>query len=508
MHMGHVLTAAHQDLTRLTPELGRDFDNLFRIFTCQGAVAYLKRCKEVRKALYMHWQGTEPYAPSLFRSAVRSEDVTLTFSMLQALSLFLKVQLPEIVKPSELESFMSRLPRSSSIIAGQDSLLSRTIPDLQWTELRFKTATGACYERVKPHERCDLSEYWFPDPRWREVFSHPLQLGVRQSMTFTGTSRACQVPKDFDRDRLIFIEEYGRQALQQSLMLYLYDKVHSSRLSKYTRFEDQTYNSNLILGRDATQWATIDLSNASDSIGVSQIYKLTRKLPYLRSALLHSRPKSVDGHSTTVFNTMGCGTCFPMMTIFISTALHRVFEDAHLPLEFRVYGDDIVVPLTHVDHAIAALSALGFTPNMNKTFSKGPYRETCGVESFMGHDVTPLRIRHLDHHRGRIVAYSNQAYLRGMYNLSDYFRSLVPAVGLHPEGYISRSGMTDYPTRYHAGYHNHQVLVPRSVVCKGARGDKTLAHLHAALGMGSKVVSDGGRSASKPTELAWASVAG
>nr|QDH88333.1 MAG: hypothetical protein H4Bulk474689_000001 [Leviviridae sp.] len=61
--------------------------------------------------------------------------------------------------------------------------------------------------------------------------------------------------------------------------------------------------------------------------------------------------------------------------------------------DVAVYGDDIVVPVDCVDECVRLLEFCGFTLNMDKSFWRGSFRESCGMHYFKGHDVTPLYVK-------------------------------------------------------------------------------------------------------------------
>jgi len=61
-------------------------------------------------------------------------------------------------------------------------------------------------------------------------------------------------------------------------------------------------------------------------------------------------------------------------------------EDVH------VYGDDIIVRKSVYEPLIELLAYLGFTTNSRKTFSSGPFRESCGADWYEGKDVRPFTL--------------------------------------------------------------------------------------------------------------------
>jgi hypothetical protein len=64
--------------------------------------------------------------------------------------------------------------------------------------------------------------------------------------------------------------------------------------------------------------------------------------------------------------------------------------------EIYVFGDDILFPSKYYDGAVAALASIGCVPNVGKTFHRGLFRESCGVDAYNGIDVTPLRMKKAD----------------------------------------------------------------------------------------------------------------
>jgi len=149
------------------------------------------------------------------------------------------------------------------------------------------------------------------------------------------------------------------------------------------------------IGSVTGEWATIDLSSASDSIATEFVRELlppewfellnsTRSLNYL-----------VNGNKTRFhkFCSMGNGFCFPLETLLFSAICHAA--GAGEPgKDFLVYGDDIIVRTEHVEKLLHLLSYCGFTPNSKKTFYNGSFRESCGADWFAGEDVRPYTLDH------------------------------------------------------------------------------------------------------------------
>jgi len=96
---------------------------------------------------------------------------------------------------------------------------------------------------------------------------------------------------------------------------------------------------------------------------------------------------------------MGSGYTFPCMALVIHLAIcTHVSKSLRIPYQHvmrnvYVYGDDIVVPVEWVDLAFKALTFVGLEVNKNKSYWRGPFRESCGGDYLHGNDVTPVRLR-------------------------------------------------------------------------------------------------------------------
>jgi hypothetical protein len=108
-----------------------------------------------------------------------------------------------------------------------------------------------------------------------------------------------------------------------------------------------------------------------------------------------------------MISTMGNGFTFPLQTMLFSAVVLAAFklnQEVIRPLfprgrewgNFGVFGDDIVVPRVIVDDVFRLLDILGFTINKDKTFVKGPFRESCGADYFRGRDIRGVYLKRLD----------------------------------------------------------------------------------------------------------------
>lgn len=60
--------------------------------------------------------------------------------------------------------------------------------------------------------------------------------------------------------------------------------------------------------------------------------------------------------------------------------------------QVRVFGDDLIVPLDCAESIVGTLHHLRLKVNTDKTFLRGKFRESCGVDAYDGHDVTSVSI--------------------------------------------------------------------------------------------------------------------
>lgn len=132
--------------------------------------------------------------------------------------------------------------------------------------------------------------------------------------------------------------------------------------------------------------ATIDLSDASNTISLKLIELVWPQqwfdlLSDCREPFLQ-RP---DGRwqLLEMFSAMGNGFTFEVETITF-----WAIAKALRPSVLSVFGDDIIIDADKSTDLIAALRFFGFVPNKNKTFERGPFRESCGGDFF---DGVPVR---------------------------------------------------------------------------------------------------------------------
>jgi hypothetical protein len=205
--------------------------------------------------------------------------------------------------------------------------------------------------------------------------------------------------------------------------------------SSFVSFDNQKLSGDMALqgSRDGSL-ATIDLSSASDRLSCYVVERLFRKCPSLVHALHASRTRyirdDISGETPIFvkmkkFASQGTAVTFPVQTLcFLIIALGSNIQGEvtwtkirRLRDKVRVFGDDIIIPNTGYADTVRVLTKLGLKVNMEKSFHKGYFRESCGVDAFMGYDITPCKLTRAvpdgPSSRQAIIDQSNNLYKKG-----------------------------------------------------------------------------------------------
>lgn len=234
--------------------------------------------------------------------------------------------------------------------------------------------------------------------RWSLAEAHRLQ---RHSIQHVLGSRFTTVPKDDTKRRTICVEPVLNMYFQlgaKEILTELLCKAHLIDVPK-----QQDVNKRLAkLGSKTGRFATIDLSDASDSISVRLMQMVLDDYTLANLNKVRCTKGTIDGEDyfdLPMLSTMGNGFTFVLMTTLFSCIIRSVYHKLGISPKngknYAVYGDDIICVTEAFDDVIQALNDLGFLPNMAKTFHDGPFRESCGGDYLSGHDVRPIFIKEL-----------------------------------------------------------------------------------------------------------------
>jgi hypothetical protein len=276
--------------------------------------------------------------------------------------------------------------------------------------------------------------------------------------------RVITVPKTLKSPRVIAVEPVCMQFVQQGIRDYLYDRIESYWLTESRiNFRDQTKNQELALASSCDgRLATIDLSEASDRVPLDLALQMFDGNPVLRESIeacRSTRARLPDGTIISPlrkFASMGSALCFPVEAMYFYTvcvvallkANNLSFTQRNVFLVSRdvnVYGDDILCPAANAEVVLAHLRKYNCKVNIHKTFYRGNFRESCGVDAFAGYEVTPTYVRQVrpknkQHHAELIswCATANLFYKKGYWRTASLmFRKLEKILG--PLPYVSET---------------------------------------------------------------------
>jgi len=262
------------------------------------------------------------------------------------------------------------------------------------------------------------------------------------------------VPKTANKARVIAMEPANVQYVQQALLGEFMREFSGG--SPFVDLSDQEANRKLALrGSVDGSLSTIDLSEASDRVGLALVQSVFSRFPLLLEFLEATRSHCASVPDRGIiplskFASMGSALCFPVESIVFATiAAHAVacerFRTAapsrrellSLADEVRVFGDDIIVPRRETPACLSWLVSFGAKPNAAKSFWNGSFRESCGKDYWRGDDVTVV-YRRSEFPKTRrdakqiacTVSLRNQLYWAGLWGAAKYLderlESLVP----------------------------------------------------------------------------------
>lgn len=232
--------------------------------------------------------------------------------------------------------------------------------------------------------------------------------GVRDmlpaSLEVVGGNKVTTVPKNGKTDRVIAIEPDWNMFFQKGVGGMIRHRLqrHAGLLTSDAQEKNKTLAR---IGSANGGYATIDLKQASDCISLALCEALLPNDWLKVLADLRSPVGEVGGIQITYekVSSMGNGFTFELETLLFYCLCRAVCEDG----EVLVYGDDIIIPRGYSEQVLTVLRQAHFTVNPKKTFTMGPFRESCGGHYFCGHDVTPFYVRKPVETLGTAIALAN-----------------------------------------------------------------------------------------------------
>jgi hypothetical protein len=342
---------------------------------------------------------------------------------------------------------------------------------------------------------------------------HREDLHITEEMTSTVSrreppARLIAVPKTFKGPRLIASEPIAHQFLQQGLMVWLREHL-SPYLRNSIDFSNQ--EKSRLAALEASRrgdLATVDLSSASDRLSCWTVERALASNQSLLECLHAVRTRCIIDATGTApdlslqmrkFAAQGSAVTFPIQTLIytgLSIAACLFYENLkptgrnirRVGEKIRVFGDDIIIPRKCVPILTLMLDSLQLKVNGHKTHTSGSFRESCGMDGWRGHDVTPVYLQACEWNTSpeKIQSWydvSNNAHKKGLWVLADALTSSIPnkfrkkSLIAHSEGdglrlfSFCRGFSTQAQCRYSQHLHRdeYRVFTIRSLVHKKGR---------------------------------------
>lgn len=305
--------------------------------------------------------------------------------------------IPFIQKCKDFVAFvLGPVPKELVPIFGKGATYSdrvplTTIPDKMSNR---PTVTDDCYATVRQmFERTAWSRAtWECDSGWT---SRPPE-HIRGN-------RFTTVPKDTQKRRGICVEPSLNVSYQLAVGAHLKKCLRErAGLDISGSPDDNILSTGQILHRELARVAsidglaaTVDLSNASDTVSTALVRLLLPRAWYELLDSLRSKFTRIGDKWVRLekFSSMGNGFTFELETLIFSALIQGV--GGVIGENSFVYGDDIICPTDVAVDLLPCLRFFGFETNPRKTFLAGNFRESCGGDFFKGKAVRPHYIKEL-----------------------------------------------------------------------------------------------------------------
>jgi hypothetical protein len=252
---------------------------------------------------------------------------------------------------------------------------------------KFQSETGITrdlYAFISPF----LGEY----PLWQ------VHLGTLPEWpTFEVGNVIITVPKDAKTNRTIAVEPGFNLWFQKAIGLMIRRRLRRRGID----LNEQSGNQRLAKeGSIDNSLATVDFSSASDSISRKVIEELlpTRWYSLLDACRSHYGIHSGKALLMEKFSSMGNGFTFELESLIFYAAAVAVRGYLRIRGKVSVYGDDVIIPKDCYELFSSFCDFLGFKVNLKKSYSEGPFRESCGAHFYDGTDVKPIYVKQMAQH--------------------------------------------------------------------------------------------------------------
>ena len=319
-------------------------------------------------------------------------------------------------------------PGASIGVHGRSTNLARKLMSETWT----CTPSALPYAVAAMSHDQHLFEFLLGDGVG-PVCMDPLELrnAILERVRLVHFNKIVTVPKTTLVDRTIAVEPLLNGYLQKGVDVFMrqllkrvgIDLSHQERNQRLAKLGSTEPNDPFV---------TIDLSLASDSVSSAVVRELLPPDWYHFLDAIRSPAYVLPGSDKSIryekFVSMGNGFCFPLETLLFASVCSLYSK----PVDYSVYGDDIVVRQSVAKSVISTLWALGFRHNPDKTFLEGPFRESCGADWFAGRDIRPLTLDYELDSLSSIIKFHNMSLKKPFWSsffseVREYLREVVPS---------------------------------------------------------------------------------
>lgn len=344
-----------------------------------------------------------------------------------------------------VQELLRRLDFTSQAVSALVGAFNPIAGEKTHADGRFKHGPGAVADQGE-----GAFKYSFPN--WPRKLGYTFPFDWCGSHTLTPEtfpseheppSKLLAVPKTAKGPRLIAAEPVAHQWCQQKVGTWLAGRFNATQIGWFIDLSDQKLSQEMV--REASisgDLTTLDLSDASDRLSCRHVESLLRGNRSLLEAVHAVRTRWVVDRVTgktarflkiKKFAAQGSALTFPMQSLFFlacclaACGVSCLDDLERLKGKVRVFGDDLIVPKYAHAGVKLLLTHLGLKVNVAKSFCDGNFRESCGMDCWKGHDVTPLKPKSLipdtpEHSQG-LIDTSNNFYLRGFWRISQLLDS-------------------------------------------------------------------------------------
>ncbi len=295
--------------------------------------------------------------------------------------------------PPVVNTVFHRAQRKIAAILGD-------VPELQ--DLNFRFGPGAAYgvrgethvyNKLHSELECTLGlvpilgDLFAEHPSWISEETATVAICQGSELTF--------VPKSAKTDRPICIEPLLNGFVQKGVGSYMRSRLKRWRID----LNDQTVNQKLASIAHVASLCTVDFSSASDTIAYALVLELLpfEWVEFLERSRCENYSFEGNWYAFEKFTSMGNAYTFELESLIfyaLATASCEVLGvDYETGTNLSVYGDDVIIPREAFDLFHEVTNFAGFSINTEKTFTSGPFYESCGKDYFLGSLVRPFLIK-------------------------------------------------------------------------------------------------------------------